>query len=501
MKFKFDITSSDPCGILGRTFGKLTVIGYDGHYPDKRYEQVRWHYWYKVRCSCRAHTEFITTYRELMSGNTAGCLKCKRGEPVLPGDKFGHLTVLNILPPPPGKKHAEAICKCDCPKGTVIKTTITRLKSGITKTCGDSWHYIKKEYSGRLKLGMQPNSDIEVLEIYETKRSAKGERMAKCKCHHVNLITQNECGKVFDATVSNILTGNTTSCGCAHNFYPDESTAKLGNKWFGMKYRCNMPSCQSYDDYGGRGIKITPEWDTTREGRAAFIRDGINKGFVDGQSIDRINNDKGYSPDNVRYVGWTEQNNNKRNNHYVTVEGTTLTLAEWAKLLSINRVMLHNKMRFCKNESEYIRRLMHREISPFDRIPQDLCAPHKVRADKGKFRDKDTLTIRGVTKGYREWETEYQVYPYFIINKLSRGFSKEQIIDLLDEWKTNGKLKRKSDRFIEVDGLSLNATDWARKLGIAQTWMYSKLRHYDLDTVKEFIRTKLKENQNEKNNC
>ena len=241
-------------------------------------------------------------------------------------------------------------------------------------------------YTGRLKLGMLPNSELEILEISEFKRTSNGERIALCKCHHTNPLTRNECGKIFETTVSNLVTGNTKTCGCSHNIYPDAESVALAKKWFSMKDRCNNPNSQSYADYGGRGIKISPEWDDDFESRVKFIKDGINKGFILGQEIDRIENDSGYSPDNVRFTDRRTQNNNKRNNHVIEVGDLKMSVGEWAKTLRVNRVLLANKLRAVEDESDYIHRLIRKELRITDRIPYELCVKRKERSDKGSIK-------------------------------------------------------------------------------------------------------------------
>lgn len=108
-------------------------------------------------------------------------------------------------------------------------------------------------------------------------------------------------------------TGNTTSCGCRKKSVLGISTTKHGKAgtrthriWKAMRSRCNNPNIPRYKDYGGRGITVCKRWDKFEN----FLADMGEA--PDGHSIDRINNNKGYSPSNCKWSTPTEQNRNQR---------------------------------------------------------------------------------------------------------------------------------------------------------------------------------------------
>ena len=101
----------------------------------------------------------------------------------------------------------------------------------------------------------------------------------------------------------------------------------LHHIWVGMRRRCNNPNDKSYPDYGGKGIKVCPEWDSDY---LNFKDWALKNGYIKGLSIDRIDNSKGYEPSNCRWSSDLMQANNKTNNAYVTVNGVTHTASEWA---------------------------------------------------------------------------------------------------------------------------------------------------------------------------
>lgn len=118
------------------------------------------------------------------------------------------------------------------------------------------------------------------------------------------------------------------------------SHTRLYRVWDGMISRCHREKYHSYKRYGGRGITVCDEW---RNDFHAFYEWAIRNGYHEGLSIDRIDNDKGYSPDNCRWVTMKVQGNNKRSNHYIEYNGETHTIAEWSEILGIPRNVLYHR--------------------------------------------------------------------------------------------------------------------------------------------------------------
>lgn len=108
-----------------------------------------------------------------------------------------------------------------------------------------------------------------------------------------------------------------------------------------MIQRCSCPTHHAYHNYGGRGITVCDEW---RNDSKAFLSWAYSNGYEKGLSLDRIDNDKGYSPDNCRWVSSKAQNNNKRTNRKITVNGECRTMTEWAEYLGTSRNVIWRRI-------------------------------------------------------------------------------------------------------------------------------------------------------------
>lgn len=138
------------------------------------------------------------------------------------------------------------------------------------------------------------------------KRKKNGDKLTQeyylCKC---------DCGKETIVEKSH-LTKNvdyTESCGCSNGTH-HKSNTKLFKIWIGIKKRCFNKKCKDYKNYGGRGITICDEW---KNDFMSFYNWAMDNGYQDNLTIDRINNDGNYEPNNCKWSTRLEQNNNKRN--------------------------------------------------------------------------------------------------------------------------------------------------------------------------------------------
>lgn len=164
---------------------------------------------------------------------------------------------------------------------------------------------------------------------------------------HQYFLCECSCGSACIVDKQKITSGYTRSCGCLMKELVGkrarihgQSKSKTYRIWIGMKDRCVNKNNIAYKNYGGRGITACKRW------KESFINFLSDMGEAPaGLTIERKNNNKGYSPDNCGWASRLEQNNNSRKNHYEIMGGTKLSLASWARLYNINYGTLRSRIR------------------------------------------------------------------------------------------------------------------------------------------------------------
>lgn len=133
------------------------------------------------------------------------------------------------------------------------------------------------------------------------------------------------CGKEQSVTGSALILGTSTKCRSCGTKTHGKSRTKIHGIWTSMLARCTNPKHVAYNRYGGRGIEVCERWRTF----ANFYADMGEP--PEGKTIDRIDNDGDYTPENTRWTDLKTQNRNRSSNSLHTVNGITKTIAEWAE--------------------------------------------------------------------------------------------------------------------------------------------------------------------------
>lgn len=161
--------------------------------------------------------------------------------------------------------------------------------------------------------------------------------------HRPQWYCQCDCGTKTVVRSTCLKSGVTKSCGCLNREIVGNNSRKHGgfgtrlySVWDSMRERCNTPTDTAYANYGGRGITVCDEWSDFTKFKEWALGAGYDENAPRGQcTLDRIDVNKGYSPDNCRFVSMAEQARNKRRTPYYEFNGETKTLKEWAELTGI----------------------------------------------------------------------------------------------------------------------------------------------------------------------
>jgi hypothetical protein len=243
------------------------------------------------------------------------------------GRRFGRLTVLEQA----GELNEQAAwrCRCDCGKETIVHGQF--LRNGNTASCGCL----------RLGADLTGKRFGRLVVIKKVPIQFKGRTRWHwlCKC---------DCGKTAKPRTEALLSGITKSCGC----YATEINTKHGtfsggkkhdrlyNIWANMLYRCRNKNCSGYKNYGGRGITVCKEWYSF----PPFHEWAVSHGYADNLSIDRMDNNGNYCPENCRWADTLTQCNNTRANRYLTVDGITRTYVEWERIMGYKKTIINQRI-------------------------------------------------------------------------------------------------------------------------------------------------------------
>ena len=156
----------------------------------------------------------------------------------------------------------------------------------------------------------------------------------KCKC---------DCGNECYIEGSSLRSGHAKSCGCIVHKHGMAKT-RLYAVWNHMKQRCCNPKNKCYETYGARGIKVCDEWSSPNNGFVAFRDWAIKNGYRDDLTIERIDVNRGYSPDNCKWIPMIEQAFNKTTTLRLEIDGEIKTIRELSDEYGITQKCLRNRI-------------------------------------------------------------------------------------------------------------------------------------------------------------
>lgn len=307
--------------LKGMKFGKLEVLEFGGYKKRGKSSIATW------ICRCDCGTEKVINAVDLIQGKTksCGCLKNDGSSRIINmvGQKFGRLTVIEMI-----KKDGEKTsCRCICDCGNETIANSWQIRNGFTKSCG----CLKNEQGNHVEdLKGRRFGKLMALEFAGITNK---KTLWRCQC---------DCGNEVIAYATNLKSGHASSCGCLK--YPAKklSNTRIYHIYRGMISRCYKETDGNYAIYGGRGITVCDEW-LGEDGLFNFKEWADNNGYQNDLTIDRIDTNGNYEPSNCRWATLIEQANNKRNNIMLTYNGKTKTIPEWSRELGVNRGLLYSR--------------------------------------------------------------------------------------------------------------------------------------------------------------
>lgn len=312
--------------LTGQRFGRLTVIE---RAENDKYGRLTW------KCECDCGKNKIVNGQSLIRGKTKSCGCLRRDTHPknfndLTGKVFGRWTVIEKS----DSVSEITMWKCRCSCGNERVVSANNLTRGKSKSCGCYYLECLKERADDL-VGKRFTRLTVKRRIYKDNVG-----IWECEC---------DCGNIVKVSTSCLKSGHTKSCGCYSSDLLRErvtthgmTNTRLYNIWCGMKDRCNNPNSPVSKYYGGKGINICKEWESDFH---SFCLWASETGYTDELTIERVDVDKGYSPDNCKWVTKKAQQNNKSTSFWVTINKEKKTLAEWCEIYDLGYQTVYDRIR------------------------------------------------------------------------------------------------------------------------------------------------------------
>lgn len=328
---------AEPLNLVEQRFGKLTVIE---RADNTSRGNTRW------RCKCDCGNEKIALGYDLTHGRTVscGCINVGKVSPNrldIVGEKYNTLTVIsrNKELSKPNATYWNCVCDCGA-QVTISNSNLRHKKKPSHRGCP-----LKEPPYNFIDLTNKKFGRLLVVEQYG--RDAKGKIQWKCKC---------DCGGEKIATSVSLSGGRIASCGCLlaeQRKKPKRTTHNMSKTDIYKKYRSMLNRCSpeyhAHKDYYDRGINVCTEW-IGEHGFEHFREWSYENGYDASKcwtemTLDRIDNSKGYSPQNCRWTTEKEQQNNKSTNVYIEWNGKRMTLKQWSEKCGLNYGTLKSRLK------------------------------------------------------------------------------------------------------------------------------------------------------------
>lgn len=378
------------------------------------------------------------------------------------------------------------LCRCECGNEKSIRKD--HLVDGSTKSCG----CLRNTH-----IDLAGKRFDRLLVLREVSRVQKGNKDGYryywlCLC---------DCGKETEVLAEHLIAGNIRSCGCLRNekaktntFIHGMTKTKLFGVWTGFKDRCRNPHNSRYANYGARGIKVCEEWGDF----LVFKEWSDNNGYREGLSIERIDNDGPYSPENCRWATKEEQSKNTTRSKFITYNGFTLIQSDWARKLGISISSFKERIsKGMPEEDIFFAGSLHDKHNTgrgrkkaSDTSVENIPVEDKIRLRniwklvKSRCKDLSNSNYggRGIElcsswekfKTFYEWALSSRYSPNLSLDRIDNdnGYSPENC-----RWVTNIEQanNRRNNVILTYKGVTKTLPDWARFLGIKQATLRARV--------------------------
>ena len=356
--------------------------------------------------------------------------------------------------------------------------------------------------------------------IREDGKDARGNLKYLCKC---------DCGNEVTVRGYSLRSGDCQSCGCfrkeassERNSTHGHSNERLYSIWRNMLKRCYYPKHEAYERYGGRGIEVCKEWKESYETFKEFmLSHGYDEyGLPNENTLDRIDNDGNYCPENCRVVSMKKQSLNKSNNHYITYKLKKMTVTEAAAKNGLTSHQVYNRL----DKGWDMGRALHQPLTGTRTFTVNE-ETHTVQEWADIFgitysalnHRLDTKTIEEI---YKEWKAgsnqlkvgdfsvkleradgkvmnrlEWSKFIGITVDTLRKLLKEHTMQEIYDDWKEHdGRLSFiRSNKLEEANGEAHTRKEWSRILGIAEKTLRNRLKKQTMQEVYDDFKYRIKE--------
>lgn len=289
-----------------------------------------------------------------------------------------------------------------------------------------------------------------VKEKVENDSEGNAQYLCDCDCKNTIIVTEKS---LLDKSVRNCGCFNKTALQDDYSAFHNERAFKV---WRYMINRCYNPTSDPYKYYGARGITVCDEW---RDDYLKFREFLYNNGYDDqapfGEcTLDRVDNDKGYSPENCRLVPMRIQALNKTNNHRIDYKGEFITVTEAAERNNLKNGQVFKRL----DKGWSMDKALHQPL-----------------------RETSTYTAGGEIHTILEWAEIMNVSPHVIRGRLRT----QSMQEIYDDWKANGKLEINdlAPKYETANGEEHNRKEWSQIIGITETTLRKLLKTYTMQEI------------------